>query len=114
MSSMLSPLMIYFVSAHDLFLQTHHVCVYPCLMQSYAILQCLGFHWPVVKGKRAPTSEAPVLAAAPHICFLEPVFVGGESLVSVPWGECMYLAVALSFDFFLPSRLFCFHLFVSL
>ena len=45
--------------------------------------QCLGFHWPVVKGKRAPTSEAPVLVAAPHINFVEPVLLIGHAGVGV-------------------------------
>ena len=36
-----------------------------------ALLFCMGFHRMVVRGKQAPTSEAPIVVIAPHSSFLD-------------------------------------------
>lgn len=50
-----------------------------------AIFFCGGFHWLRVKGKRATSKEASIIAIAPHSsCFdaLPVIFVGAPSVVA--------------------------------
>lgn len=50
---------------------------------SRALFFMAGFHWVSVKGKRATSAEAPILAAAPHSSYMDALPVTYLGLTSV-------------------------------
>ncbi|XP_013883872.1 lysophosphatidylcholine acyltransferase 1 [Austrofundulus limnaeus] len=69
-----------------------HLCIWAIMR---AMWFCGGFHWIKVKGDRAPPSEVPILAAAPHSSYFDAIpvtmmmcsIVGKHESRSVPvWG----------------------------
>lgn len=79
------------------FIRIIHFCIWAIMR---AMWFCGGFHWIKVKGDRAPPSEVPIVAAAPHSSYFDAIpvtmmmcsIVGKHESRSVPvWGSKSYI-----------------------